>query len=106
MEGAFFGKCAPSPHRMTPCNIDFTGKTSQSQGISMQQCGSTCSVREVDKIGRGHQGDPASALLELLDPSQNENFLDHYLDVPHGLHHNQCRILLEWIWIKKLPCAP
>eukprot|EP00928_Gymnodinium_smaydae_P063511 TRINITY_DN47064_c0_g1_i1.p1 TRINITY_DN47064_c0_g1~~TRINITY_DN47064_c0_g1_i1.p1 ORF type:complete len:1068 (+),score=257.84 TRINITY_DN47064_c0_g1_i1:104-3205(+) len=39
-------------------------------------------VDEVDKIGRGHQGDPASALLELLDPSQNSSFLDHYLDVP------------------------
>lgn len=39
-------------------------------------------IDEVDKIGRGHQGDPASALLELLDPSQNSNFLDHYLDVP------------------------
>jgi len=39
-------------------------------------------VDEVDKIGRGHQGDPASALLELLDPSQNGSFLDHYLDVP------------------------
>lgn len=39
-------------------------------------------IDEVDKIGRGHQGDPASALLELLDPSQNSGFLDHYLDVP------------------------
>mmetsp|Transcript_165664 Transcript_165664/g.531826 ORF Transcript_165664/g.531826 Transcript_165664/m.531826 type:complete len:1024 (+) Transcript_165664:75-3146(+) len=39
-------------------------------------------IDEVDKIGRGHQGDPASALLELLDPSQNSSFMDHYLDVP------------------------
>lgn len=39
----------------------------------------------MEQLGRGISGDPASALLELLDPEQNANFLDHYLDVPLDL---------------------
>ena len=53
-----------------------------------------CCYLQVDKIGKGYQGDPASALLELLDPEQNANFLDHYLDVTVDCS----KVMLQILW--------